>query len=311
MRCPTLNELPPPPPNKTGWPWLEESPPLPSTTTNGQPWPRVSIVTPSYNQAEFIEETIRSVLLQGYRDLEYIIIDGGSTDGSIEIIRKYESWVAYWVSESDRGQSHAINKGFKRASGDVASWLNSDDLLYQNVLGAIARAFIEHPDAGMIYGVGAKIDSIGQIIKKIPFRQHCRKLLRTRYSILQQSSFMRKEALLDVGFLDESIEYFIDWELSLRISLSYPIYAIPDDIGMFRIHPAAKTQKSGWDRKREIARIGRGYNGFTDRNFVTFWPLFLCHTLKKRTGWYFFTKIGRVLRRLFDIIYGADSYMMR
>jgi len=312
MRCPTLAELPSPPPGKTGWPWTEEGPQLPETMPDGSSWPRVSIVTPSYNQAQFIEETIRSVLLQGYPDLEYIIMDGGSTDGSVDTIRKYEPWLAYWVSEPDRGQSHAINKGFERATGEIVSWLNSDDLLYPNALRAIAHAFVEHPDAGMIYGAGAKIDAKGHvIIQRIPYRLYNQRLLRTRYFILQQSSFMRREALLDVGLLDESIKYFIDWELTLRMSLAYPIYAISADIGMFRIHPAAKTQKCGWDRRQEIAWIGRKYNGLTDRNFLVFWPLFLCHQLEQRTGWYLFARLGRVLRRFFDRIYGTDTYMMR
>ena len=116
MRCSTLAELPPPPPGKTGWPWTEESPRLADMMHDGQPWPRVSIVTPSYNQAEYIEETIRPVLLQGYPDLEYIVIDGGSTDGSVEIIRTYAPWLTYWVSEPDRGQTYAINKGWMRAT---------------------------------------------------------------------------------------------------------------------------------------------------------------------------------------------------
>jgi len=119
MRCPRLKDLPSPPHGKKGWPWTEETPPLPDTMPDGRPWPRISIVTPSYNQAEFIEETIRSVLLQGYPDIEYIIIDGGSTDGSVKIIKKYEPWLTYWVSEPDRGQSHAINKGMKRATGEI------------------------------------------------------------------------------------------------------------------------------------------------------------------------------------------------
>jgi len=119
MRCPTLEELPAPPQGKFGWPWTEESPQLPEKQPSGKPWPKISIVTPSYNQADFIEETIRSMLLQGYPNLEYIIIDGGSTDKSVEIIQKYEPWLSYWVSESDRGQTHAVNKGFAMCKGEI------------------------------------------------------------------------------------------------------------------------------------------------------------------------------------------------
>ncbi len=125
---PGLLGLPAAPPGKAGWPWTAEGPSLLQTMPDGAPWPRISIVTPSFNQGQFIEETIRSVLLQGYADLEYIVIDGGSTDGSVGIIKKYKRWLTYWVSEPDRGQSHAINKGFARATGGVLAWLNSDDL---------------------------------------------------------------------------------------------------------------------------------------------------------------------------------------
>jgi len=121
MRCPTLSGLPPPPNDRVGWPWTEATPPAGETLPDGRPWPKISIVTPSYNQGQFIEETIRSVLLQGYPNLEYLIIDGGSTDGSVEIIRKYEPWLAYWVSERDGGQSEAINKGFRRATGEIVA----------------------------------------------------------------------------------------------------------------------------------------------------------------------------------------------
>src|SRR5262245_19754812 len=110
MQCPTLPELPPPPLGKTGWPWTVETQRLPAVRPDGSTWPRISIVTPSYDQGQFIEETIRSVLLQGYPDLEYIVIDGGSTDGAVDIIRKYAPWLTYWTSEPDHGQAHAINK---------------------------------------------------------------------------------------------------------------------------------------------------------------------------------------------------------
>src|SRR5881392_2746444 len=122
-----LVDLPAPPRGKTGWPWTAEAPSLPPLLPNCISWPRISIVTPSFNQGQYIEETIRSVLLQGYPNLEYVIIDGGGTDNTGEIIKKYEPWITYWESEKDRGQSHALNKGFKKATGDILAWLCSDD----------------------------------------------------------------------------------------------------------------------------------------------------------------------------------------
>src|SRR5262245_43472888 len=151
MQCPTLAELPPPPSAKTGWPWTEESRRLSNRTTEDRAWPRISVVTPSFNQGKFIEETIRSILLQGYPNLEYIVIDGGSTDNSLEVIKRYSPWLSYWVSEKDRWQSHAINKGMSHATGDIVAWLNSDDLylptdvtipnLIEIMVGGTARAF--------------------------------------------------------------------------------------------------------------------------------------------------------------------------
>src|SRR5688572_1860787 len=132
--CVTLDELPEPPSGKSGWPWTEESGRLPNQGLEGDRWSRVSVITPSFNQGRFIEETIRSILLQGYPNLEYFIMDGGSTDGSVEIIQKYSPWLSYWVSQNDNGQSDAINQGLRLASGDFATWVNSDDLLAKNAL---------------------------------------------------------------------------------------------------------------------------------------------------------------------------------
>jgi len=129
MHCPTLKDLPEPPPSKRGWPWTEESTPLQHSMTDRQEWPPITIVTPSYNQGRFIEETIRSVLLQGYSNIEYLVLDGGSTDESIRIIEKYSSRLTYWASDPDGGQSAAINRGLRMGTGLFATWLNSDDLL--------------------------------------------------------------------------------------------------------------------------------------------------------------------------------------
>src|SRR6266511_1227657 len=142
---PLLSELPPAPPGKLGWPWTTASQPLMGLTSQGQDWPRITVITPSYNQGKFIEETIRSILLQGYPDLEYLIIDGGSTDNTVEIIRKYERWLGFWTSEPDRGQSHAINKGLSRATGSLWGWINSDDLLLPDSIGSIADLHIKFP----------------------------------------------------------------------------------------------------------------------------------------------------------------------
>ena len=140
---PKLKDLPKPPPGKQGWPWTEESDPLPDQMPDGSPWPRISIVTPSYNQGNFIEETIRSILLQGYPNLQYIIMDGGSTDETVDIISKYEPWIDYWQSQEDQGQADAINKGLELVNGEIFNWINSDDYLASNVLKLIGKSFKE------------------------------------------------------------------------------------------------------------------------------------------------------------------------
>ena len=132
---------------------------------DGSEWPRISVVTPSFNQADFIEETIRSVLLQGYPNLEFMVIDGGSTDGSVDIIRKYEKWMAFWVSEKDRGQSHAINKGFERATGSVFGWLNSDDLYLPGALRHVIGLRAQQPDAPAWAFAANEVDERGVLIK--------------------------------------------------------------------------------------------------------------------------------------------------
>ena len=144
----SLKDLPPPPEGTHGFPWTKGTPPQ----YNEQNWPKITIITPSFNQGQYIEQTIRSVLLQSYTNLEYIVIDGGSTDNTIEIIEKYSDFITYWVSEKDNGQSHAINKGLKQATGDVFNWLNSDDYYLPNALLTVGKYFAQNNQLEVLCG---------------------------------------------------------------------------------------------------------------------------------------------------------------
>lgn len=271
MRCPALTELPPPPPGKTGWPWTAESEQLPDTMPvlngvegpDGSPWPRVSIVTPSYNQAQFIEETIRSVLLQGYPNLEYIIIDGGSTDGSVEIIRKYEPWLAYWVSEKDKGQSHAINKGLNLSTGCFFAWMNSDDFYAPDVFGKVGRYAAEHPDARIIYGNLCLISAAGTCRGRL-LGQYTRERFLTFFDenylgISQPATFFSKALLDRIGPVNETLHYIMDYELLLRASFVCDFDYIDANITYFRIHESSKTGSGKYHFTREHMKIMRWY----------------------------------------------------
>ncbi len=250
MQCPTLQELPPPPEGKSGWPWTEESPRLPERQPNGQPWPKVSIVTPSYNQADFIEETIRSMLLQGYPNLEYIIIDGNSSDGSVDIIRKYEPWLSYWVSEPDRGQTHAVNKGFARGTGEILAWLNSDDTYEPGAIAAVAQRMSSDPSVDVLYGNVKITDEIGTTlteVRSVPF--HPRAFLYETVHIVAQSAvFWRRQLQLNVGNVNENLHYSMDRELLIRFMENGAKFSfLRQVLGTYRCHRQAKTSS---DRSR-------------------------------------------------------------
>ena len=204
----------------------------------------VTIVTPSYNQGEFLEETILSVLNQDYPRIEYLIIDGGSTDGSVEIIRRYENRLAYWVSEPDRGQSHAINKGFQRANGEILGWLNSDDVYCPGAVRAAVDFLELHPDVALMYGGADMIGLDGSMLGPIPVEDFdapvC--IARHRYIIPQPAAFFRREAIERVGLLDERLNYCLDWDYWMRMALAgLKVSRVPQILARCRLHPDAKT----------------------------------------------------------------------
>jgi hypothetical protein len=255
MRCPRLEELPPPPPGKTGWPWTEETPPLGAASGGAAPWPRVSVVTPSYNQAQFVEETIRSVLLQGYPDLEYIVIDGGSTDGSAEIIRKYERWLAYRVSEPDRGQSDAINKGWRRATGEVWAWLNSDDVYLRRALERAASAFAGRDGLVMVYGASVLINGRGQVEGHLNVPAFdLAELLRLNF-VPQPSAFLRGRAVAEAGYLNEGLHLCMDYDLWLRVALRGEVAHVREALSAVRMHPQTKTSTQLARMSAEMADV--------------------------------------------------------
>jgi glycosyltransferase involved in cell wall biosynthesis len=246
MRCPSLAELPPPPPGKTGWPWTVESERLPDCTPDGLPWPRASLVTPSYNQGGFIEETIRSVLLQGYPDLEYIIVDGGSSDASVEIIQKYARWIAHWESGPDRGQADAINKGLGLATGDAFHFINSDDLLARNALAIVAPGLLDHDV------VAGGVATFTDDCEKPYYTPVCHTL--TTAALLnvsrhapsctyhQPGVWLRRRNVAELGGFDISYRYCFDAHLFIQHSELWPkTFYTTETLAHFRTHGASKS----------------------------------------------------------------------
>ena len=224
--------------------------------------PLVSIVTPSLNQGEFIRATIESVLSQDYPNLEYIIMDGGSTDATAAIATEYSSRLRF-ISEKDNGQSDAINKGFKMARGETLAWINSDDLLLPGAVNYAVAALAQAGRAGAIYGEGYRIDRSGAVKSKFlptePFNLW--KLVYLSDYVLQQSVFFRRSALEAVGWLDDSLHYVMDWDLLIRLGKKFGLYYTPEDLGALREYDEAKTFSGGQRRIEEIRTILERHTG--------------------------------------------------
>jgi glycosyltransferase involved in cell wall biosynthesis len=206
--------------------------------------PKISIVTPSFNQARFIEETIQSVLAQDYPDLEFIVMDGGSTDGSVEIIRRYEHKLAYWVSRPDGGQTKALIEGFERATGEILCWLCSDDLLVGTCLRDVAEYFSAHPSAGAVYGDSVWIDVDSAIIKWKKEHGFNRFIWLYNYNYIPQPSmFWRRSLYEQVGGLDPKFDLAMDADLWIRFADVAEIHHVRRVWSRMRSYPAQKNQR--------------------------------------------------------------------
>ncbi|MCX5701464.1 MAG: glycosyltransferase family 2 protein [Candidatus Omnitrophica bacterium] len=223
--------------------------------------PKVSIITPSFNQGRFIEETILSVLSQDYPNIEYIIIDGASTDNTLEIFKKYYKKII-WKSEPDNGQTQAINKGFKMATGEILAWQNSDDTYLPKTISIIVDFFLNNPNVGMVYGYFNYIDENGDLLftKKIIDFSY-RQFTCGRFHPVQATVFFRRSVLEEVGYLDEDFHYSMDTEFYCRIGKKFIIALIPEVLGTFRIYPQSKTGQKASKRRwrKEELRIRKIY----------------------------------------------------
>lgn len=292
MKCPNLSDLPMPPEGKVGWPWTEESPNCVFNRFEKLNYPKISIVTPSYNQGNFIEETIRSVLLQNYLDIEYIIIDGGSTDSSVDIIRKYEPWIKFWVSEPDRGQTHAVNKGFSHCSGEIMAWLNSDDTYEPGTISKVAVSMAKDSSIDVLYGNLTITDENGHSvteIRTVPFNSKAY-LYETVHIISQSAVFWRKEIFQKVGEVDENYSYAMDRDLIIRFAENNAkFHFVRHLLGTYRFHKGAKTSS-------DISRS----------EFLTIPQIYEIH---KRKNYKFWRSIYRLRQWFFLVLQGDFSYM--
>jgi len=227
--------------------------------------PRITVVTPSYNQGGFIEQTIASVLSQDYPDLEYIVMDGGSTDDTIPILRRHEDRLR-WISERDNGQAHAINKALKIATGEVLAYLNSDDGYEPDALKAVGEFFAEHPEAFWVTGKCRVVDSAGREIRKaitlyknLWLRLHSGQVLYVLNYVSQPATFWRHSVMERVGLFNEDLHYTMDYDYWLRMERVYRLHFVNTYLARFRIHAASKSGTTAFRQFDEQLAVARSH----------------------------------------------------
>ena len=255
--------LPPPPADRHGWPWSATRRAESAEVAKAE-LPRITIVTPSYGQAQFLEQTLRSVLLQGYPNLEYLVFDGGSRDGSLEILERYSEHLTYWQSEPDRGQAHAINMGLGRASGEILGWLNSDDLLLPGALHRVAGLFREQPKAAAWVGACYRVDASGRLLSVVRARGLAAESIADwsgKGFFYQPSCFFSAAAWSTTGPLDQELRYAFDLDLWIRLAEVGPFAATEDVLSAAVIHDDAKTQaeRAGMHAETAAVQVRHGY----------------------------------------------------
>ncbi len=272
----TTEDLPPPPPGKSGWPWTTPSKLLPETMPDGSEWPRLSIVTPSYNQGKFIEATIRSVLLQGYPNLEYIIIDGGSTDNSVEIIKRYEKYLFYWHSKKDRGQADAINQGLEKSSGDILGWINSDDVYVKRTFHKIVKAFNFNKEYIVVHGNRILINEIGEVTGWMYLPPFDPEML--LFNVCSETAFWQRSAMTQAGLLNASLQFAIDLEFFGRLYKYGKFLKLSDYLGYFRCYSENKSSTMADIGQEEAVREWKRLfgseimtSGFKEKNNFLDW----------------------------------------
>jgi len=217
--------------------------------------PLVTIVTPSYNQAQFIEETILSVVNQDYPRIEFLVIDGASTDGSQKIIQEYDEEISWWVSEKDSGQSEAVNKGFARSSGEIVGWLNSDDIYLKDAIRKAVDAFIANPGVGTVYGNMLSIDENTRVFNTIEYDTWQLEDIMQFRIIGQPAAFVRKEVLERAGYLDPSYHLLLDQHFWVRIAAEGKMLHIDEYLAGARHHSSAKNVSQSPHYHKEVARV--------------------------------------------------------